>query len=174
LCLMAGFILRRLDPRLVASVGFIILCCARSVVAHTLTPEWGSDQFIPSQLLQAVGQSLALSGILFFAVLHLRPQSALTFAAAIQVVRLLGGEVGTAFTVTFVRKRSQIASNLIGQHLQIGDSNVIDRVQRYAEAAAPAGDAPDAFTRGIAVLHTVVHSQSIMQGIVDSFVVLAA
>ena len=174
LCLMAGYILRRVDSRLVASVGFMFICAACLLVAHTLTPEWGSDQFIPSQLLQAVGQSLALSGILFFAVLHLRPQSALTFAAAIQVVRLLGGEVGTAFTVTFVRKRSQIASNLIGQHLQIGDSNVIDRVQRYAEATAPAGDAPDAFTRGIAVLHTVVHSQSIMQGIVDSFVVIAA
>ena len=174
LCLMAGFILRRVDPRLVASIGFILICAACLLVAHTLTPEWGSDQFIPSQLLQAIGQSLALSGILFFAVLHLRPQAALTFAAAIQVVRLMGGEIGTAFTVTFVRKRSQIASNLIGQHLQIGDADVMNRVQDYANATASAGDTSDAFTRGAAVLHSVVHSQSIMQAIVDSFVVIAA
>jgi DHA2 family multidrug resistance protein len=174
LCLTAGYVLRRVDPRLVASVGFMFICAACLLVAHTLTPEWGSEQFIPSQLMQAIGQSLALSGILFFAVLHLRPQAALTFAAAIQVVRLMGGEIGTAFTVTFVRKRGQIASNLIGQHLQIGDADVIDRMQTYADATAPAGDDSDAFTRGATVLHTVVHSQSIMQGIVDSFVVIAA
>ena len=63
-------------------------------------------------------------------MLHLRPQDALTFASALQVSRLMGGELGTAFVVTFVRKRSQIASNLLGQHLQIGDPDVIRESRR--------------------------------------------
>jgi len=83
--------LRRSDPRLVASIGFIFISIAGLMVAYGLTPIWGSDQFLPSQLLQAVGQSFALSGVLFFAVLHLRPQDALTFGGAVQVARLLGG-----------------------------------------------------------------------------------
>jgi DHA2 family multidrug resistance protein len=104
---LAGLMLRRSDPRLVASIGFIFVSIAGLMVAYGLTPIWGSDQFLPSQLLQAVGQSFALSGVLFFSTLHLRPQDALTFGGAVQVARLLGGEVGTAFVTTCARVRGR-------------------------------------------------------------------
>jgi MFS transporter, DHA2 family, multidrug resistance protein len=155
-------------------VGFLFICAACLMVAHTITPVWGSDQFLPSALLQAVGQSFALSGTIFFGVLHLRPQDALTFASALQVSRLMGGELGTAFVVTFVRKRTQIASNLLGQHLQVGDPDVIRRVQAYAGATARAGDPSNAFTRGATVLNSTVRALATTQGIIDSFVVVAA
>jgi DHA2 family multidrug resistance protein len=173
-CLLAGYILRRTDPRLVASFGFACICAACLMVAHGLTPLWGSDQFLPSQLLQAVGQSFALSGTVFFAVLHLRPQDALSFGAGTQIARLMGGEIGQAFIATFVRKRSQIASNLLGQHLQSGDPEVVRRLQAYASATSRAGDPASATTRGATVLNNVVHSAAITQGIIDSFIVIAA
>jgi DHA2 family multidrug resistance protein len=173
-CLLGGYILRRVDPRLVASFGFVCICIACLLVAYGLTPLWGSDQFLPSQLLQAIGQSFALSGTVFFAVLHLRPQDALTFGAGTQVARLMGGEIGQAFIATFVRKRSQVASNLLGQHVQIGDGQVIHRLQAYAAATSPAGDPASAETRGASVLNGVVHGMAITQGIIDAFVVIAA
>jgi len=171
-CFAAGYLLRRTDPRLVASVGFFCICGACLMVAHGLTPVWGTDQFLPSSLLQSVGQSFALSAVVFFAVLHLRPQDAITFGAATQVTRLMGGEVGTAFVVTFIRVRSQIASNLLGLHVQIGDGQVAQRLQTYAAATAPAGNSATA--RGAAVLGSVVHSMAVTQGIIDVFVVIAA
>lgn len=174
ICFLAGFVLRRFDARLVATFGFMCICVACLTVAHGLTPVWGSDQFIPSALLQAVGQSFALSGTIFFAVLHLRPQVALSFGAAIQVARLFGGEVGQAFIATFVRVRGQIASNHLGQHIQIGDGQVIQRLQAYGAATARAGDPGSALTRGAAVLNNVVHATAITQGIIDAFVVIAA
>ena len=174
ICFLAGYILRRTDSRLVASVGFSCICIACLSVAHGLTPQWGSDQFLPSQLLQALGQSFALSGIVFFAILHLRPQDALTFGAAVQIARLMGGEIGLAFITTFVRVRGQVASNLLGQHVQIGDTQVIQRVQAYAAVTSRAGDPASATTRGATVLNSVVHSFAITQGIIDAFVVIAA
>ena len=174
ICFMAGYILRRADARLVATFGFICICAACLLVAHGLTPLWGSDQFMTSGLLQAIGQSFALSGTIFFAVLHLRPQDALTFGAMTQVARLFGGEIGTGFISTFVRVRGQIASNHLGQHIQIGDGQVIQRVQAYGAATARAGDPTFAVTRGEAVLNNVVHSLAITQGIIDAFVVIAA
>jgi MFS transporter, DHA2 family, multidrug resistance protein len=173
-CFMAGYILRRVDPRMVASVGYMFILAACLMVAHGLTPLWGSEQFLPSSLLQALGQSFALSGTVFFAILHLRPQDALTFASAIQVSRLMGGEIGTAFVVTFVRKRGQVASNLIGQHVQQGDADALHRIQAYAAATTRAGDTSNAATRGSAVLNSIVHNLSITQAIIDSFVVIAA
>jgi MFS transporter, DHA2 family, multidrug resistance protein len=173
ICFMAGFVLRRADPRMVASFGFILICVACLMVAHYITPLWGSDQFLPSALLQAVGQSFALSGVVFFGILHLRPQDALTFGAALQTARLMGGEIGSAFTTTFVRVRGQIASNLLGQHVQVGDSQVVQRIQAYGAVTARAGDPASAATRGETVLNGVVHSSSITQGIIDAYVVIA-
>ena len=173
-CVAAGFLLRRMDARLVASFGFICVCIACLMVAYGLTPLWGTDQFLPSQLLQAVGQSFALSGTVFFAVLHLRPQDALTFGAATQVARLMGGEVGQAFIATFIRVRGQIASNLLGLHVQIGDAQAIHRLQTYAAATARAGDPSSAPARGAAVLGGVIRSAAITQGIMDGFIVIAA
>ena len=172
-CFMGGYLLRRIDPRAVASFGFLLICASCVLIAHTITPVWGSDQFLPSALMQAMGQSFALSGVVFFAVLHLRPQDALTFGSAIQVARLMGGELGSAFVVTFVRKRSQIASNLLGQHLQIGDADTVHRIQQYAGATARAGDPSNATERGATVLNSVVHSAATTQAIIDSFVALA-
>ena len=173
-CFTAGYILRRVDARLVASVGYMFVCTACLMVAHGLTGLWGSDQFLPSSLLQALGQSFALSGTVFFGVLHLRPQDALTFGSALQTARLMGGEIGAAFIATFVRKRGQIASNLLGQHVQIGNSDVVQRIQAYSGATARAGDTLNAPTRGEAVLNSIVHNSSITQAIIDSYIVLAA
>jgi MFS transporter, DHA2 family, multidrug resistance protein len=175
ICLIAGYSMRRMDPRFVASCGFILICTGCLMVAHSITPSWGTDQFLPSQMLQAVGQSFALSGTVFFAVLHLRPQDALTFGAALQTARLMGGEIGLAFVTTFLRVRGQIASNLLGLHVQVGDAQVLQRMQAYGAATAQgAADPALASSRGAAILNSVVHATSITQGIMDAFVVLAA
>ncbi len=166
--------LRRVDPRFVSSVGFILISVACMTVSHGLTPLWSSDQFLPSQLLQAVGQSFALSGIVFLAVLHLRPEEAITFGAAFQAARLMGGEIGTAFTVTFVRVRSQIASNHIGQHVQIGDDQVLHRLRTYAAVTGRTVDPSLALERGTAVLANVVRSSAATQGVIDGFVAIGA
>lgn len=173
-CLAGGYMLRRSDPRLVASIGFLFVSCACLMVAYGLTPLWGTDQFLPSQLVQAVGQSFALSGTIFFAVLHLRPQDALTFGACLQVARLFGGQVGQAFIVTFVRVREQVASNLLGQHIQIGDGQTIQRIQAYAAATAGAGDPQSGTARGAATLARIVRQIATTQAIIDAFVVIAA
>ena len=173
-CPLAAIMLRRMDPRLVASVGFIAISVACLSVAHGLTAQWGSDQFLPSQLLQALGQSFALSGIIFFGILHLKPEDALTFGAAIQVARLMGGQIGQAFVVTFVRVRSQTASNLIGLHLHAGDALVTQRLQTYAAGFGRVVDPSTAQARAAAVLGGVVRSAAATQGVIDAFVVIGA
>jgi DHA2 family multidrug resistance protein len=173
-CPLAGLMLRRSDPRLVASIGFIFISIACLMVAYSLTPLWGSEQFLPSQLLQAVGQSFALSGVLFFAVLHLRPQDALTFGASVQVARLLGGEIGLAFIVTFARIREQVASNLIGLHVQSGSGQVILRLQNYAAATAKTVEPGSGAARAASVLGSLVRSMATTQAVIDSFVAVGA
>jgi DHA2 family multidrug resistance protein len=172
LCPISAFMLRRTDPRIAPSIGLICIGCACWMVAANLTPSWGSDEFLPSQLLQAVGQSLALSGIVFFAVLHIKPELILTFGALIQMTRLMGGEAGSAFVSTLARVREQHASNLIGLHLQAGAADVVHRVQGYAAAASRDG-IPD-LQSGTLLLARMVRVQANTQGVIDAFAVVGA
>jgi MFS transporter, DHA2 family, multidrug resistance protein len=174
ICPLAALLLRRTDPRLVSSIGFIFVAVACLMVARNLTPLWGSEQFLPSQLLQAVGQSFALSGILFFAVLHLRPEDALTFGGAVQTARLMGGQLGQAFVVTLTRVRSQTASNLIGQHIQGGDGRVMDRLAAYAAVFRRTSDPTAAAGKAATALAGIVRSAAATQGVIDSFVAVGA
>jgi DHA2 family multidrug resistance protein len=171
-CPLAALMLRRSDARLVACIGFIFISVACLMVAYTLTPIWGSEQFLPSQLLQAVGQSFALSGVIFFGVQHLKLQDALTFGAVLQTARLMGGEIGTALVSTLARVRGQVASNLIGQHVQLGDAQVIQRVSAYGAATTRVIDPIGAVSRGQQVLGNVVRSAATTQAVLDGFVVI--
>jgi DHA2 family multidrug resistance protein len=171
-CPLAALMLRRSDARLVASIGFIFISIACLMVAYNLTPLWGSYQFLPSQLLQALGQSFALSGVIFVGILHLKPQDALTFGAVLQTARLFGGEIGSAFVTTLARVREQVASNLIGLHVQIGDAQVIQRIRSYG-AVTTRADPGDAADRGARVLDNAVRAAATTQAVMDCFVVVA-
>jgi MFS transporter, DHA2 family, multidrug resistance protein len=170
LCPLAGLMLRRTDARLVSAIGFIFISLACLSVAYGLTPSWGSDEFLPSSLLQAAGQSFALSGVVYFGILHLKPQDALTFGAGLQTVRLMGGEVGSAFISTLTRVRGQVASNLIGQHIQAGDPLVIQRIGAYGAATTRGIDPGGAIARGELVLGNVVRAAATTQAVIDGFV----
>ena len=172
-CPLAGLMLRRSDPRLVGSIGFVLISVACLMVAYYLTPIWGSDQFLPSALMQALGQSLALSGVIFFAVLHVKPQDALTFGAVLQTARLMGGEIGSAFVSTLSRVREQIASNLIGLHVQAGDATVLERIRAYGAATTRNLDPVGALHRGEVVLGNTVRAAATTQAVMDCFVAIA-
>ncbi|MGC1304296.1 MAG: MFS transporter [Caulobacteraceae bacterium] len=172
-CPLAAALLRRNDSRLISGIGFVMVSVACFLVAYGLTPQWGSEEFLPSQLLQALGQSFALSGVLFFAVLHLRPQDALTFGAGVQIARLMGGEIGQSFVVTLTRIRTQTASNTIGLHVQSGDEQVLQRIHAYTGVAFHNGS--DLFTaplQGTALLATAVRRAASTQGVIDAFAVV--
>jgi DHA2 family multidrug resistance protein len=172
LCPISAFMLRRTDPRVAPSMGLICIGCACLMVASGLTSSWGSEEFVSSQLLQAVGQSLALSGIVFYSVLHIKPELILTFGAMLQSARLMGGELGTAFVTTLSRLREQHASNLIGDHLQAGTAEVVHRLQLYSSVASRSG-VPDP-AAGTSLLGRVVRAQATTQGVIDTYAAVGA
>jgi DHA2 family multidrug resistance protein len=143
-------------------------------MAAGLTSEWATDDFLPSQVLQAFGQSAALIALILFAVRHLRPADALTFGVLLQTARLLGGEAGSAFMQTYVRVREQVASNLLGLHVQSGAALAEERLSAYADAVlARSAGAPGASARAASLLGQAVRSQASVLSYVDGFTVVS-
>jgi DHA2 family multidrug resistance protein len=76
-------ILRFVDARLMMALGFTLVGCA-CFMAGQLTHDWVSEDFLPSQLLQAVGQSFGLTSLVWFSLKHLEPSEIFTFGAVLQ------------------------------------------------------------------------------------------
>lgn len=170
---LAAIMLRRLDSRWVAGIGLAAICAACLIVATTMTVEWGPQQFLVTQLIQALGQSLALSGIIFTSVLHMRPEIQLTFGGMIQTARLMGGEIGLALTETVLRTREQVSSDLIGQHVIAGQAATVARLHDYADVVASASPAGSDAARAAALLGAAVRNAANLQAIIDCFAMIA-
>ena len=166
-------LLRWLDPRLVLAIG---LCCVgvACIMASQLTKDWATDDFLPSQILQAFGQSAALISLVLFSVRHLRPADAMTFGVVLQTARLLGGEAGNAFMQTYVRVREQIDSNLLGLHVISGGPGVSERLAAYGNAVAARSDGlAGASERAASLLIQAVRNQANVLSYRDGFTIVS-
>jgi MFS transporter, DHA2 family, multidrug resistance protein len=117
------------------ALGFALVSCA-CFMAGQLTHDWVGEDFLPSQFLQAVGQSFGLTSLVWFALKHLEPSEIFTFGAVLQTGRLFGAQLGNAFVQTFVRTREQTYSNLIGLHVNAGSLLTDQRLEYYAKIVA--------------------------------------
>jgi DHA2 family multidrug resistance protein len=125
-----GWLLKRIDGRLVLGFGSAVIGIA-CLLATDLTSDWATNDFLASQILQALGQSFALTSLIVLAMGSINPTDALTVGALLQTSRLFGGEIGTAFMQTFVRVREQVHSNLIGLHIDSLAAITADRIALY-------------------------------------------
>jgi MFS transporter, DHA2 family, multidrug resistance protein len=104
--------LRFVDARLMMAVGFTLVGCA-CFMAGQLTHDWVSEDFLRSQLLQAVGQSFGLTSLVWFSLKHLEPSEIFTFGAVLQTGRLFGAQLGSAFIQTI---RTRARADLFQSH----------------------------------------------------------
>ncbi len=167
-------VLRRVEPRMVMAIGTAVIGVA-CYLASGLTHEWQTAEFLPSQVLQAFGQSAALIAMVLFFVRHLRPADALTFGAVLQTARLFGGELGNAFMQTFVRISEQRDSYLVGLHVESGTGATAARLASYAAAVAPQVPGRDeAAARAASLLAQAVRVQASVLSYIDGFQIVTA
>jgi DHA2 family multidrug resistance protein len=168
-----GWLLTRVDGRWVLALGALLICIACLMVTD-LTSDWATGDFLPSQILQAIGQSFALTSLVVLAVRSMNPADALTIGALLQTSRLFGGEIGTAFMQTFVRVREQVHSNLIGLHVDSLAQLTADRLAAYRGAiGAHSSDLALVSSRATSLLGTAVAKQAAVLSYIDGFLAAA-
>src|SRR5258708_2596075 len=113
-------LMRRIDPRLILTVGFGLVGVACLLDAR-VTSVWAGLNFRISQAVMAVGLALPFNSMVAAIVLEIidtggltRPADVLTFAGFFQVTRLFGGEMGSTFMGHFIAVREELHSNMLG------------------------------------------------------------
>ena len=166
---LVALLLRWVDARLMIIVGFATISFG-SWMDTGLTHDWAGVDFLPSQIVEAVGLAFSITALVTYAVAHITPPQAAAIAATIQIARLLGAEIGSAGIQTFVRMREQTYSNLIGLHVKSGAAKVVGAASQFATPFdARATGAGDPTAQGIALLAHFVQREAYVLAYIDAF-----
>jgi MFS transporter, DHA2 family, multidrug resistance protein len=183
---VATSLMRRLDARMVAALGFALIGVSTLINAR-LTSVWVAEDFFVSQLVVAVGLACALVGVIGMNTQHLqatgavgaagviRPADVLTYASYFQTVRLFGGQVGVSVVQRFVDLREMFHSNRLGYNLQLGDFTTDERLRALATGVLPASPGLDgAQGQAVTLLSAQVRGQAYTLAYADGFLLVAA
>lgn len=172
-------LMRRIDPRLILTAGFGLVGVACLLDAR-VTAVWAGPNFGMPQAVMAIGLALAFNSMVGSIVLELldtgalkRPVDVLTFAGFFQVIRLFGGEVGSTFMGHFIAIREQFHSNMLGLHVQLGNTLTDYRLLGLQHAFASDSTGLTAAGRAAQVLGLQVRQQAFTLAISDSFLLVA-
>jgi DHA2 family multidrug resistance protein len=172
-------LMRRIDPRLILTVGFGLVGVACLLDAR-VTSVWAGPNFGTSQAVMAIGLALAFNSMVGAIILEIidtgglkRPPDVLTFAGFFQVTRLFGGEMGSTFMGHFIAVREQFHSNMLGLNVQRGNGLTDYRLLGLQHAFASHSTGLSAAGRAAEVLGLQVRQQAYTLAISDSFLLLA-
>jgi DHA2 family multidrug resistance protein len=140
------------DARVILALGLVLIALACFSGAQ-LTPQWNRDQFIFTQLLQALGQPMAVVSILFLMTSVLHASEGPYFSGAINTFRVFGSLIGGAVVGQLMTVRSRFHSEMLLDHAGLVDGSI-----------------PQALD--VSALGTAVAQQSMVLSVIDAYWVL--
>jgi DHA2 family multidrug resistance protein len=163
-------LMRRFDVRHIGSVG-IALFAASSFMDVTLSLDTAGDQFLIPNIVRAIGQALVLVPISAVTTAGIAPSEAGAASGLSNMLRNLGGAVGTAALQTIITKREQFHSNIIGQSVTLYREEVRERLAGLTDyfLAHGVSDAATAQHQAIVAIGGIVRRQALVMGFSDAF-----
>ncbi|MDI7862205.1 DHA2 family efflux MFS transporter permease subunit [Rhizobiaceae bacterium n13] len=170
---LVPLLMKRFDARYIAFVGisvFAISCFMNT----TLSLNSASDQFFFPNIVRAIGQALVLTPITAIITSGIAPGDAAAASGLSNMLRNLGGAVGTAMLSTILTKREQFHSNIIGQSVDIGRPEVRQRIGELTDYFISRGvsDPALATQKAIVAVGQIVKRQALIMGFSDTFAVV--
>ena len=166
-------LMQRIDARYIAFLGMMLFAVS-SFMNTTMSLDYAGDQLFVPNIVRAVGQALMLAPLSAVSLGSVAPQDAAAASGISNMMRNLGGAIGTALLATIVTKREQFHSNIIGQSVDLGREEVRSRIAQLADYFTAHGvtDPATAHHQAIIALGNLVKRQALVLGFSDSFAVL--
>ena len=166
-------LMQRFDIRFIAFTGMSLFAVS-AFMNTTMSLDYSGDQLFLPNIVRAVGQALTLAPLSALSLGSVAPQDAAAASGISNMMRNLGGAVGTALLATIVTKREQFHSNIIGQSVQLGREEVRARIEQMTNFFLAHGvtDSAAAHQQAIIALGNSVKQQALVMGFSDSFAVV--
>ena len=166
-------LMQRFDIRYIAFAGMRIFAVS-SFMNTAMSLNYSGDQLFIPNIVRAVGQALMLAPLSAISLGSVAPQDAAAASGISNMMRNLGGAIGTAMLATIVTKREQFHSNIIGQSVDLGRDEVRDRIATMTDYFMAHGMTDPAAARhqAIMALGNAVKQQALVLGFSDTFAVI--
>jgi DHA2 family multidrug resistance protein len=166
-------LIKRYDVRIIAALGIAIFA-ASCFMNTTLSLDSAGDQFWFPNIVRAIGQALVITPISAITTGGIAPSDAGSASGLSNMLRNLGGAVGTATLATVLTKREQFHSNIIGQSVTLSRDEVRTRIEAMTSyfMAHGVSDAATAQHQAIVAIGNIVRRQALIMGFSDAFAVI--
>jgi len=170
---LVPMLMRRFDARYVAMTGLMIF--AYSCFMNTaMSPDYAGDQLWIPNIVRAIGQAMVLTPLTSVTTGNTAPQDAAAASGISNMLRNLGGAIGTAVLATVISKREQFHSNIIGEQVTLGREEVRNRIAQSTDYFMNHGvpDPAAAHQQAIIALGRAVKHQALVMSFSDTFAVI--
>jgi DHA2 family multidrug resistance protein len=169
------YLMRKFDSRLLVGVGLAVFS-ASCFMNLTLDPNIAGPQLLVPNVIRALGQGLVMTPLSAVAMVGITGEEAGDASGLFNMMRNLGGAIGTAVLETYFTKREQYHSFIINAHVSLYDSATQARLaalQHYFLANGSA-DAAAAMARAVDAVGATIKAQATVMGYADCFGLLGA
>ncbi|MGB9164014.1 MAG: MDR family MFS transporter [Rhodomicrobium sp.] len=167
------WLMKRFDIRYIGSLGILIFA-ASCFMNTTMSIDYSGDQLWLPNIVRAIGQALIITPLTAVAMFGILPKDAGDASGLFNMLRNLGGAVGTAALATIITKREQFHSNIIGQSVTLSRDEVRQRIEALTNYFMAHG-APDQATaqhQAIVAIGKLVKRESFVLAFSDTFAVI--
>ena len=170
---LVPLLMKRFDARYIGGLGIAIFA-ASCFMDTTLSLDTSGDQFWIPNIVRAIGQALVLTPISAITTAGIAPSEAGAASGLSNMLRNLGGAVGTAVLATVLTKREQFHSNIIGQSITLSRDEVRRRIEEMTGYFLSHGisDRALAAREAVVQLGSIVKRQALVMGFSDTFAVI--
>lgn len=124
---LAIYLGRRAEPRLLIICGLTIIAVTAWLGTH-ISHDWRVDQFITMLILQSLGESIMLIGLIAAFVTNLNPMHGVALGAYVAIARVLTPLAAGTVMSTWLRIAGDISRTNLSTYLPAGDPLVSERL----------------------------------------------
>jgi MFS transporter, DHA2 family, multidrug resistance protein len=168
-------LMRRIDGRLLVGTGLLVFATS-CFMNLNMDADYAAPQLFWPDVTRALGQAVVMAPLSSIALLGIMPRDAGNASGIFNMMRNLGGAIGTAVLETFFTKREQYHSFIINQHVSLLDHATQTRLagmQQYFLGHGSA-DPAAAMHSAIIAVGNAIRTQATIMGYSDSFALLGA
>jgi MFS transporter, DHA2 family, multidrug resistance protein len=159
--------------RYIAFVGIALFALSCFMNTH-LSLDVAGDQFLLPNIVRAIGQALIITPVRAITTAGIAPSEAGAASGLSNMLRNLGGAIGTAALSTILIKREQFHSSIIGEAVTSARGEVSQRLDEMTGYFMAHGvtDRIAAMQEAVVYLGGVVKRQAWIMGFSDTFAVI--
>ncbi len=164
------WLMRRFDPRLLVGVGLGVFAVSCLMNLH-LSSNYAGPQLLLPDVVRAMGQALVMTPLSAIAMVGITKAQAGAASGLFNMLRNLGGAIGTAAVETFLTKREQYHSFVINSHVSLMQPATQARLASMQQYLLSRGavDPAAATHQAVVAIGNSIRAQATIMGYADCF-----